>query len=85
MEPLFEEAKYYSRAIVRAMLDRNMADLRSAMVANEVTVLVDAIDGGEDIEMLQIIADEVKRAANCETVELMEMARNQCHWENLDL
>lgn len=85
MKELFQSGTHYSREIVKAMLTHDMEGLRRAMVANEVTVLVDAIDAGEDPDLLQTISDEVRRVAECDEDELMRVARDQCHWDNLDL
>lgn len=85
MEPLFRDGTYYSRVIVKAMLSGDAAKVREAMVANEINVLFDAIENGEDVELLQLIAANARKAYDCDTIELLEMARSQCHWENLNL
>lgn len=85
MEPLFKEGKYYSRVIVRAMMDGDMAKLRQAMLAHQIGVVFDAIDEEEDIDLLQMLASNATHVAECDELELMRVAREQKHWENLDL
>lgn len=85
MEPLFKEDKYYSRVIVRAMMDGDMSRLRQAMLANQINVVFDAIEADEDIDVLKILASDTEHIADCDELELMRVAREQKHWEYLDL